>query len=225
MMKQSRKNKQGAKSEKLCVALVLFALVSSTQGCGRGKLGHHDMSSTNSGDVFVPPRGDMISLDTMKATGVHNSQQVLTAMVSVTGIGKPSQATLATYAKEAGKITDTGKPDSVNAPMWLAITTLAGEVCRDLVTAEAALATAQRRIFGQINFASGGPAGISDAAKNDVIRRLARSVWQRNETDEEKNLIKAELSTYASSATRRDTNKAMLTTCTAMLASLDANDL
>ncbi len=201
---------------------ILLLLLALNQGCSQGRLSHPSMPSNNG--VYVPAAGEMVTVDMMKAAAVNNSQQVLTAMVSLTGIGQPSSATLNAYKKEAGKISDTGKPDSVNAPMWLAITNLAGEVCRDLVTAEAALTIDQRRIFKQINFTTGGPVAIPDAAKSDVIRRLARSVWQRNETNEELGLLKAELATFKST-TAGDTNKAMLMTCTAMLASLDANDL
>lgn len=241
MMKLNRNRKITA----LALKVSLLAVVISFQGCG-GQMKKTQFSSieeevvdgTNNnnnnnnnngnGNPFTPgpgpgPGGDTMKPVENKTAAVSNSEQVLTAMLTVTGVTTPSAATRAAYTREAGKITETGKVDSVNAPMWLALTNLAGEVCNDLLTQEAALAAAQRRIFGQVDLAAAATAAaVSDAAKNDVIRRLARSVWQRNETPEEATMIKAALGTSFATGTARN---AMLYTCTAMLSSLDAHDL
>lgn len=215
------------------VAVTLLGVVAAFQACGPGQLSRSQYSSTNgngldnisgatNGEYIAGPGGAMIPVESTKTVGVTNSETVLSSLVSMAGTGVPSARTLAAYNRERTKIAETGLAESVNAPMWVAVTALSGEVCWDLILAEKALAADQRRVFGQVNFAA-APSQLSDAAKNDVIRRLARSAWARNETEAELALIKDGMNSVPSAAVA-DTDRHMLYACTAIMASLDAHD-
>ncbi|MBL7688095.1 MAG: hypothetical protein JNJ49_08665, partial [Bdellovibrionaceae bacterium] len=84
-----------------------------------------------------------------------------------------------------------------------------------------------RRFFNKIDFAQ-GPTAITDSAKDDLIRRMARNFWGRNESVAEKTLLKSTLEAAMTepAATNQsvtaETENALLFTCTAMLSSLDA---
>ncbi|MCM2281399.1 MAG: hypothetical protein NDI61_06075 [Bdellovibrionaceae bacterium] len=204
----------------------LLSVVAAFQACGPGQLTKSQYASTDGNALdnsnYMIGDGGMIGTDGAKTVAVSNSENVLSSLVSMAGIGVPSARTLQVYNRERTKIAESGKADSVNAPMWVAVTTLSGEVCWDLIIAEKALAQNQRRIFTQVDFAT-APAQVSDTAKNDLIRRLARSAWARNETSDELTLIKSGMASITGT-TPADTDRQMLFACTAVMASLDAHD-
>lgn len=216
------------------VTLTLLTLVGAFQACGPGQLSKNQYADNsgnaldglnngaNSGNYVIGPGGAMVPVESTKTVAVSYSENILPSLVSMAGTGEASQRTLAAYNNERTKIAESGKAEEVNAPMWIAITNLAGEVCWDLVLNEKAIAANQRRIFGQVDFAT-GPAALTEAAKNDVIRRLARSAWARNETAQELELIKSGMSSVPGTAAA-DTDRQMLYACAAVMASLDAHD-
>lgn len=214
------------------VTVTLLAVVATFQACGPGQLNKNQYASTDgnaldgisaAGGEFVQgPGGAMIPVESTKMVAVSYSENILSSLVAMAGTGTATQRTLDAYNRERTKIAESGKAEAVNAPMWIAITNLSGEVCWDLVLAEKALPAGSRRIFGQVNFLA-GPAGISEAAKNDVIRRLARSAWARNETPEELATIKEGMASVGGTIAA-DVDRHMLFACTAIMASLDAHD-
>lgn len=230
--------KSNRKRTLMTLAIIISVLgggVATFQGCG-GQLKKTQFLSIEEetqtpgpngntpGDGFAPgPDGTMRPVEN-KTAAVTSSETIIASLLATTGVTTPSAATRGAVTREIGKISETGKADSVNGPMWLAITNLSGEVCNDLIAQEAALAAASRRIFGLVDLttANAPASAVSAAAQDDVIRRLARSVWQRNETPEEATMIKSATATAFSAGTARN---AMLYMCTAMLASLDAHDL
>jgi hypothetical protein len=112
--------------------------------------------------------------------------------------------------------------------MMLGSTSLAGEVCNSLLIQEKAnTLVSARNFFGKIDFAA-GPSSVTDAGFNTSVRGMARSFWGRNETVEELTLLQQyrmdfidALAEAARSQTAA-TDGLMLSTCAAMLSSVDA---
>ena len=168
---------------------------------------------TGSNCVIVP------AADT-KIVGVVNSENLLATMQNETGVRNITAASIGNMlAAQIGKVPDKGSADSVTAPMWLAVTTVAGEVCQQLIAEDGAATT--KRIFNGVNFSA---ALTSSAVKDDVIRRMARSFWSRNESQDEHDAIRSDLDLAfpVASASAAQTSKSMLYLCTAMLSALDA---
>ncbi len=190
------------------------------QNCAPGTLNSKGSASSASQGSFSDCGDNLCEVADVKMVAISNSQNVGTAMLNKAGVSAPSTATTNAFTAQSGKLPETGSVDQITAPAWMAIATMGSEVCNDLLTQETA-ANATRRIFNSVDFAR-GPASVTTAAKDDVIRRLARSFWSRNETMQEAALIKSALDDSFSGATAGDTRKAMLFVCTAMLSSTDA---
>ena len=199
-------------------AITLLGLVTSFQACSS----KFDIPDGQVG-VYENGSGGMLPVVATGPAKVTDSEKLLPSLVSVVGVGRPSSRTLTAYRNERARVSETGDAESVNAPMWLAVTNVAGEVCWDLIAQEKPIPAAQRRIFSLIDFTK-GPKEIADAATSDVVRRLARSAWARNETDEERTLIASAVkASFGSSAAAAETDRAMLFTCTSVLAAMDTH--
>lgn len=202
--------------------MAALVLIIGFQNCSPGLVQSTKLQST--GPSANTPLN--IDEDTKPVTTV-NSENLLVSMQSVTGIQAVSARTLTAATNAKAKITETGKADSINGPMWLSITNLSGEVCLDLITDEKAKAQGARRFFGQVNF-NAAPSAMSSEIKDDVIRRMARNFWGRNETVAERTVIKSSLDEALAQPRRTgvsdaiETEDALIFTCSAMLASLDA---
>jgi hypothetical protein len=168
-----------------------------------------------------------------------NSENVLQNMASVTGLsvttvnkdlldfffgpGFSNNNVSATGAK--ARISASGKATSVNAPMWMSITNLAGEFCSALVAKERVVG-APRVFFNQIDFTKKMSEQSAEAV-GDSIGRMARAFWARNETLVEKNLLITSMNDEFTTKAVADTelvnlSKGMIYGCTVMLSSLDA---
>lgn len=207
-------------------AVVLFPLLAGTllvsfQNCSPGVVQSAKLAS-------VGPEGATGNLDEdTKPVTVAYSENILTSMQLQTGLQTPSGRVLTANTSAKAKISETGKADTVNAPMWMAVTNLAGEVCLDLITDEKAKAADARRFFSSVDF-SKAPDALSADNKNDIIRRMARNFWGRNETAAEKTLLLSSLDSVLAQPRRTgiadgtETEDALIYTCSAMLSSLDA---
>lgn len=206
-------------SSALSLALTGAILSLAFQNCGPGVL----QTASQSSVAYTEGDGTMQVVEEKQAVAVNYSENILDAMLQMTGVAKPSSATLNSYRDKQTKISETGKAEAVTAPMWMSVTNLAGDVCLDLVNQEKSLKADERRIFPKVDF-SKGPSNVSADAKDDVIRRMARSFWGRNETPQEKTIIRAAIDQAFSGAEDKgaQTEASMLFTCSAMLASLDA---
>ena len=189
--------------------------------CSAGELPNSKVAESSEPPSYVEIPGGMVAAKSIQTVRVTTSEDILNSLVSVSGIKSPSSNTMNRYSQWRLLFSDTGDSSSVNAPMWLGILNLSGEICNDLLNQERALPSATRRIFNQIDFTK-GPSSLTDAAISDVIRRLARSAWARNETPDEAMAIKQALTVFSGTA-QADTTKAMLLTCSAMMASLETN--
>ncbi len=204
------------KSRDLILLQVLgIGLILSFQNCSKGVLQNQTETYGLSSEGIVPT-------SEAKTVGVSGSETILTSLVSVTGIQAPSTGLFRSSAGRTTLIGDTGAADSVNAPMWISITNLSGDVCAQLVTEEKAKAPALRRIFKEIDFTK-GPDSVSQEAKDKMIRRMARAYWGRNEEKEELAAINDSLSENFKGVDMVQTELQVLFGCSAMLSSASAH--
>jgi hypothetical protein len=202
----------------LCAVVLMMGF----QNCSPGVVQSSKLASTGTG----PGATGNLDEDTKPVT-VAYSETTLPSMQLQTGIQTPSTRTLQANTLAKTKFTETGKVDTLNAPGLMAVTNLAGEVCLDLITEEKAKAASARRFFNQVDFTK-APAVLTAANKSDLVRRMSRNFFGRNETVAEKTLILSSLDAAISDARRTgvsdatDTEDTMIYVCTAMLSSLDA---
>ena len=155
-------------------------------GCGNFKPSNKaEVASTGPGVMEQDP--DSTVIPGAKTTSLVYANQVLHNMLSVTRVQTPSPATLDFYEKNKINISEFGSANSLTAPMILAIMGLGTEVCNDLITQERD-PSHSRNIFNAVNFST-SPQDIDESTLSDVIRRMARSFWGRNETSEELSMI------------------------------------
>lgn len=172
----------------------------------------------------------------LKPVSVLYSENILLSMQSQLGIQVPSARTIAAFTAGKSQLSakgPVGNVDTVNQPMWGAITTLSGEFCVDTINLEkakpigSAQAPGTRSFFNQVNFTQ-APAGLSMTARADSIRRLSLALWGRPETADEllqiQNGLTAMLQLPPVTGTNNalQTENAMLFVCSSMLASLDS---
>ena len=183
-------------------ALVLgSASLLTYQNCAPGALNSKSSQVTNSSS-FSDCGGAVCEVPDLNTVAVADSQNVLAGMTSKAGIVTPSAKTTTAFAAQSSKLPENGKVEQITAPMWMAVATLGSEVCNDLIAQESAV-NATRRFFSSVDFAR-GPASVTDVQRNDVIRRLARNFWARNESAQELVLIKSSLD---ESFQRRDSGR------------------
>lgn len=166
-------------------------------------------TSTGSSDIEVIPGARTVSL-------VY-SKQVLDQLSSCTGVALPSDKTNAMYEQKQGAISVYGYVNTVTSPMMMAVTSIAGEVCNDLINQES---MSGRRLFVGYDFNASALPNNSQIA--DSVSRLALSCWQRNETDLEREILLDLVNSSVAANEPMGGRKAALLTCTAMLSSLDS---
>lgn len=179
-------------------------------GCGMGFLpaGYYSGSSIVGELSDVGDNLDLVVVSGKRTVSVTYHDQVLENMKAATGVAQVSNATLNTFQNRLGTFSEYGFASSVNAPMLLSITQLAAEVCADLLAQESQIAIADRSYYTNIDFAQ-TLVNFDDAKKSQLIRRFARSFWQRNETAEELSYLLGSLNTMLSLATDNDNNRSL----------------
>ncbi len=184
-------------------------IVGLGQGCGKFTVigDESGNSAQNSGssddDPGIKPNTSTVSLVYGKAALDHFS--------SCTGSGLPSDRTLAMYSSKVGTMSETGAVSTYTAPALMALTSLAGEVCKDLIENEK---TAPRMFIG-VDWA--GMSLPADGTMQDAMRRLARSCWSRDEDPTESDIVMGGIQ----SAFSNTAHDSMLFMCTSMLSALD----
>ena len=202
-------------------------------GCGVGLesasfIGHNSGFSSFSGPSDSGDNGNLSIVSGTKTVAVTNYNTVLDAMTSMTNV-QPSATTRNLFNDRLGSFSEFGNANSVNAPMLFAYVTVGAEVCDDLIDAEAALPATSRRFFVNINLGGGNTfPTMTDENINDMIKRMARQFWQREETPEELTLLNAgvkEVLAGRPSNTSGLARQGVLAGCTAMIASTSSYEL
>jgi hypothetical protein len=176
-----------------------------------------DLSSTGLVGSGVSSTTDITVIPDTKSVSMVYSNEVLSHLTACAGVASPSDATLAMYDAKKGAISVYGQANTITSPMMMAVTSIAAEVCNDLINQEIATGP---RIFQNIDFnANAMPA---DTDLGNAITRLALSCWSRPEdSSEHQRIINMVTSTVGSSETQA-ARKSSLMICTSMLSSLDA---
>jgi hypothetical protein len=186
------------------------------QGCGAGMSANNGASllcNVGTGASTIDKNYDIVPGE--QTVSIAYGRPMLDSMVACTGIGQPSTRTLTEWTTRNQSLSEYGNLTDVSGAMMMAVTAVAGEVCRDLVNLEKPLASNQRGIFGAVDFnkATSMSSGEVDSASN----MLGIACWQRVPTLEEKGMISAAVSQIGGS-----TDTGALSLCTAMLSSLSA---
>lgn len=207
-------------------AVVLFGFNNCGRFGGSYDSGSQDSSSLGSaGDAS----GDDVNSEKLGLPyALLSAEQTLSSMMKVANVTAPTNALLNEYNGRYGALAAGNDLSMANGPLMLGATSLAGEVCNNLLTQEKAITDASaRNFFTGINFAA-GVSTLSDTGYDIAIRGMARSFWGRNETQEEYELLRGYRTEFvnALAANARtqaaSTNNLMLSTCAAMLSSMEA---
>ena len=206
------------------VALWLAALAMSTISCAPRMFESANKSATSSSlcdsDCFGKPDSPY---------ALMTSYQVFSSMLNVTEQNNAVSPTMrAEYDSRAGTLADNDNIASVTAPLQMATTSVAGEVCNSLLVREQALASANRKFFGQVDFTL-SLAQNSATTYMRSLSSLAETFWGRSATEDELRLLRnfyddflATSGSVGSAAEQvRSTRKLYLSVCSAMLSSFD----
>lgn len=190
------------------------------KAAGNSSLSSVSLSSCGGSDCFAKPTSPYTLM---------TSYQVFATMLNVTGLNGQVSATMqAEYDARTGALADNDSLTSLNAPLQMAATGVAGEVCNALITKETALAAAQRRFFSGVDFNQNMTAS-SPAAYSASVDAMSRAFWGRAPSSEEVAIMESFrsefVSSYGTTATGGNQVQALrklyLSACAAMLSSFD----
>lgn len=212
-----------SKNKRIILFSVGLFIVGATLSIGNGCSKQYLSKSGSAGDAMsgIVPSGtsgsDIDVLPGARTASLVYSKQVLDQLSSCSGLASPSDKTVAMYQQKQGAISTYGYVNTVTSPMMMAVTSIAGEICNDLVAQEVASGP---RLFVGYNFSDAmlpNPTQLSDS-----ISRIALSCWQRRENETEKQMLLNMVSSSVGVAEVMGGQKSALMICTAMLSSLDS---
>ncbi|MFK8137944.1 MAG: hypothetical protein AB8E15_06270 [Bdellovibrionales bacterium] len=154
-----------------------------------------------------------------KTVSVVSARQVLDNYTECLQIrdDELSNDVVSTFNNTKASLAIKGEAGEVNGPMMMALTSLSGALCDNVIRTEEILDSSNRGFFKEIDFDRDQ---WQEEAMVNSMRRLSRSCWRRNEDPEERDRILNEIvNTYGNSP---DPRTASLFMCTAILASADA---
>ncbi len=199
---------------------IVFVVIIFGNGCSPGGF---TGSSTKHSDVYdlsslqCRSSSEIQVIPGSKTVSMVGSGQLLNHLSNCIGLAVPSDTTQTVYNEKKGSISTYGTANSITPPMMMAITSIAGEICSDVIDAEIASGA---RIFNGINLQSNSlPA---DSQLNAIISNIALSCWRGNETNEERSLILDSVSGSVGVSEANAARKAALMICTTMLSSVNA---
>lgn len=188
-------------------------------GCSRSQSAGVDaLSSTAAAGVPVTPATDDIPvIPGARTVSLVYSKQVVDQLAACSGLSLPSEKTLAMYEQKKGAVSSSGSANTVTGPMMMAVASIAGEICNDLIDQEI---SAGARLFN--GYALAGNVLPNSSQLSDTISKIAVSCWQRNESSSERGILLNMVSSSVGAAEVMAGRKSALLICTAMLSSLDS---
>lgn len=202
------------------LSLTAVSLVIFGNGCSEGGFVPKESSSSGTqidGSLQCKSATDIEVIPGAKTASVVGSLEVLKQLTNCVGLETYSDATKKVYDDKKGSISTYGTANSITPPMMMAITSIAGEVCADVIDKEIAQGG---RIFSGIDLSSSSLP--SNSQLGNAISNLALSCWRGNETSDEKALLLDMVNSSVGVSEAGASKKAALLLCTAMLSSLDA---
>ncbi len=195
-------------------------ILSVGNGCSKSfSTGSSAGSSTNNtaGAAMGGGNSDIPIIEGARTVSIVYSKQVVDQLSSCSGLASPSGATMNMYEQKKGSISTYGTANTVTGPAMMAITSIAGEICNDLINQEIANGA---RLFVGFDMAANAAPNTSLVA--DAITRMSLSCWQRRESSGEKQTITELINSSVGATEANGTRKAALMICTSMLSSLSA---
>ncbi len=213
------KVKRAIRAFQAAVVLVC-ALVVFGNGCAEGgfypESGETSLASSLTASCKDPNEIDVIP--GAKTASLVGSTNVVAHLAACTGLSSISQKTKAVYNAKVGSVSTYGAVNSLTPPMMMAVHSIAGEVCNDVVDQEIALGT---RIFAGWNL--NGNALPSDSQMATAAQNLSLSCWRDYEISaEERDIVVHAVLDSVGSSEDMAARKAAVVMCTSMLASLNA---
>lgn len=156
-----------------------------------------------------------------------NAEQALSSMLNVTEQPQASTAVRNEFNIRNSAFSVNSYLASMNAPMLLSATSLAGEVCNSLIARERPLAGPQRLFFQNVNFAA-GPTQITAADYASVVGVFSQKVWGRAIASEEAAFFNQYYTDFMATLTTAEQTQAAktaafyLSVCAAALSSFDS---
>jgi len=198
----------------LCISLVLTLAGSSCLFSDERGADSSPVDNTDPGIVTNDP-------GVVRTVSIATFDQVLSSMASLTGT-TPSTATIAFMDLNRSSFALQGRTTEITSGMWMAISALAGHVCRDLYDQERVKGTSDRIYYRALNLAAGGS---NTRANLDLARdRLVVGIWGRTAFTDEDGFFDTALtdSGVTEPYDTNETRNALLILCTGTLASLSA---
>jgi hypothetical protein len=171
------------------------------------------------------------SISTSKAENLPyallNAEQALSSMLNVTEQPQANTAVRNEFNIRNSAFSVNSYLASMNAPMLLSATSLAGEVCNSLIARERPLAGPQRLFFEGVNFAA-GPAQINGPDYASVVQVFSQKVWGRSLASEEAEFFNQYYTDFMATLTTAERTQAAktsafyLSVCAAVLSSFDS---
>lgn len=197
----------------------LLAVVGN--GCSKGlvsNLGSITGSNSNTGDIGATSENpEIVVIPGAKTASLVYSKQVLDHLTSCAGVIQPSERSISVYEQKKGSISTYGTVNTVTAPMMMAISSIASEVCQDVIEQEAKVGA---RVFVGFDMSSSNV--VSTSILSDAMRRLALSCWQRPEDADEANTLLSLIQMSIPANEPMAQKKSALMLCTSMLSSLES---
>jgi uncharacterized protein YbcC (UPF0753/DUF2309 family) len=199
---------------------IAFVLISvSYQNCG-------SFQNNDGGSVQISQssNGDIVPIANTKTASIVRASRTLDSLVSCLGVKTPSTQAIAELNKNKGTISEEGLANSMTQPMAKSLISVSAQVCNDLINNEKPLADTERMIFKGVNFNAGK---LDSSLVTLAAKRISRSCWGRNPTQNEVDLIVSEVNSQFSTGTDNSANtvKKMIYLCTAMAASFASYEM
>lgn len=128
------------------------------------------------------------------------------------------------YNNSKELLSEDGSILSGNAAMFVGITTITGKLCFAVVDRDLKLPAGQQKLFGGF-YGKRNLSEISDEAIQDSLRRLARTFWQRNETQQELEIFLNKMDELRALNSNLSASNSAFFMCTAVASSLSAIDM
>lgn len=163
---------------------VIFLIVAGVlSGCGPG-FRTLDMASQDGSAAAADVFNVKLNESLLTANQVYDS------MAEVTRVA-PNQNTIDEYDKNVKTaLSDNHKVSSISAPMMMATANLASRFCQQTIDDEAAKASADRRLYGKIDFTK-GVSTLSEADFAATAALMAEKLWGRSISGQELALFQA----------------------------------
>lgn len=197
-------------------------------GCSRSQSASSGLpgtsTSASTATPVTPSSGGILAADSditvipgAKTVSLVYSKQVVEHLSACSGLAVPSDKTWAMYETKKGAISTYGTADTITSPMMMAVASIAGEICNDLIDQEI---KSGARLFTGFNMS--GSILPNSSQLSDSISRMAISCWERNESSSERQLLLDMINSSVGAGEALAGRKSALMLCTSMLSSLDS---